>query len=699
MLDFDIALELLQKYGFSSNEHPYLFYSEPDVGLCILVDDEHFGKLERRKIFKEIEPYEEFLKKLAWMRDNAKKYNVRMVLDNYEIKEPRIMFLRDNRPMLIGEMFNIEAYDERNEKKNQLDKMSRIMYEIGDLLLVYDEIKLRQLNEMKLENSLRNELRRMYYELQKEVNFYNSIDVELNLTLLAELITNSGINEVTEIAIKDRYNLYKVKPPEDKDIMALLDETWDLLRTLETNERYYETCVEVMKIRNEMSLVETKKKLMEELNDDEGAAKIDLMAAFRKINKEFEDNKTFIYEDYIKSKIDNVNKKYAVFNKLETNSLADFLRESLESNDYDELMSRFAKENVSSVNKKIVKLPLNTVIADLNAQYKGLRVDEQAILILSNSSYYRELIEMINYIPDYENKATNELISAMSKYKGLMRLRNLCFDQVKKLLDVPENLAIKQSVFAMINFTSFESFISSLVNEMKKIKLIDKRMVTKSDIYLSLKYFEHLDDYSLLLLSNDVASIKKDYDYKRNIIGSIVVKCGSPVAYSPYYLEFGDLEHKLKKNEVRQPFVVKVLPHFNVIVNAKGQMISKDDFYVTVADYVSNPTAMEDISIVSKMKYNGKYLFSKASFLDSASAARVRSILQVTSESAAVNVTQNTAEAVNQPIVQQLVGDSSVAMVNSNMVTQPQVSQPAVSANVAQQQTQVVQQNNNIGGQ
>ena len=55
MLDFDIALELLQKYGFSSNEHPYLFYSEPDVGLCILVDDEHYGKLERRKIFKEIE--------------------------------------------------------------------------------------------------------------------------------------------------------------------------------------------------------------------------------------------------------------------------------------------------------------------------------------------------------------------------------------------------------------------------------------------------------------------------------------------------------------------------------------------------------------------------------------------------------------------------------------------------------------------
>ena len=102
MLDYNIALELLHKYGFTSTEHPYLFISEPKIGLCFIIEDENYGRLERKKIFTDINVYEEFLKKLAWMRDNASKYNVKMVLDNYEIDEPHIMFLRNNRPMLIG---------------------------------------------------------------------------------------------------------------------------------------------------------------------------------------------------------------------------------------------------------------------------------------------------------------------------------------------------------------------------------------------------------------------------------------------------------------------------------------------------------------------------------------------------------------------------------------------------------------------
>ena len=39
-----------------------MFFNEPNVGLCILVDDENYGKLERRKIFTDINLYEDFLK-------------------------------------------------------------------------------------------------------------------------------------------------------------------------------------------------------------------------------------------------------------------------------------------------------------------------------------------------------------------------------------------------------------------------------------------------------------------------------------------------------------------------------------------------------------------------------------------------------------------------------------------------------------
>ena len=40
MLDYNITLELMQKYGLSSNEPPYIFFDEPDVGICYEIDDE-----------------------------------------------------------------------------------------------------------------------------------------------------------------------------------------------------------------------------------------------------------------------------------------------------------------------------------------------------------------------------------------------------------------------------------------------------------------------------------------------------------------------------------------------------------------------------------------------------------------------------------------------------------------------------------
>ena len=675
MLDYNIALELLQKYGFSSTEHPYIFFSEPHVGLCYVINDEHYGKIERKKIFTDISTYEEFLKKLAWMRDNSIKYNVKMVLDNYEIEDPKIMFLRDNRPMLIGEMFNIEAYDERNEKKKTLDSTARLLYEIGDLILVYDEIKIRQLNEMNLANSLRNELRKMYYELQKEVNFYNKVDVELNLTLLAEIVVNNGINEVSEVALKDRYNLAKVKTPSEAELVTLLEETWDLLKGLESNEKYYETCIEVKEIRNEMALVQAKIDLMSELNEEPGAFKVDLMSSFRKINNDFEENKTFIYEGFIQSKLDNINKKYDSYGSLDRNSLADFLRESLENNDYDELMSRFCKSDIPIV--KTPKLPVSSIISVLTNQYQALSVAEQAVLILSNSVCFGELMRLINSIPNYQSLPVNELIGLLSKMKGFASIKSN-YELIKTRVDLPDNASIKQSVFANFNFSSFDTFVSCLVTEMARLKAVDKRMVINSDVGLMMKEFENLECYDLVFLSNNYEQIKSDYDYKKNIIGSFTVKSGVPVLFSPYYLDFGNYNEKGKKDVTMVPFSIQVNPYLNLMIDSKSLMISKDDFYVTVADYESNPTVSENVLVVSKIKNVGKHLFCKVSVLDNVSAARVRSILNLADHFNNANVVAETAVAYSQPVVQQIVSQAVPASVPAPApATQSAVQTPA----------------------
>ena len=655
MLDYNIALELLHKYGFTSTEHPYLFINEPNIGLCFIVDDENYGKLERKKIFTDINIYEEFLKKLAWMGDNATKYNVKMVLDNYEIEEPHIMFLRNNRPMLIGEMFNIQAYDDRNEKKKQLDRVARTLYEIGDLILVYDEIKIRQINQMALVNSLRNDLRRKYYELQKEVDFYNGVEIEQNLTLLSELIGENGINELNEVSLKDAYNLAKVKTPELADLNSMLEDVWELIKTLECNERYYQACVEEKEIRNEMSLVQSKLDLMKELNEDPGAVKIDLVDNFRRINREYEETKTFIYEGFIQSKIDNVNKKYAAYSILDKDCLADFLRESLENNDYDELMSRFVKDDSNVINK-IVKLSYNDIVTNLNTQYQALDVYEQSILILCNTPYIGDLIKMINMIPNYEALQVTELIGLISKFKQFNVVKS-AYEVIKVRIEMPENLAIKQSVFANINFSSFDMFVASIIAELNRMRTIDKKMVLNSDLSLIMKEFENMDCQSFLFLCNDFIYVKDGYDYRNNIIGSFLIKNGSPVLYSPYYIEFGDILSKVKKGVAVQPFSVQVTKRLNVMIDIKNTMISKDDFYVTVAEYASNLSKKDDISFVNKLKFIGKYLYGKATVLDTISASRVQSILKVTGDVAGVTGSNTGGEMVSQPIVQQIAGN------------------------------------------
>lgn len=689
MLDYNITLELMQRYGLSSNEPPYIFFDDPDVGICYEIDDEYYGKIVRKKIFKDINVLEEFLKKLVWMRDNAQKYNVRMVLDNYENEDPRIMFLRNNRPMLIGEMMNIQAYDERNEQKKHLDPNARILYEVGDLLLVYDDIKIRQLGEMELVNKLKNEVRRKYFELQKEVDFYNGNEVELNLTLLSELVGNTGINEIAEVALKDRYNLYKVKVPAEAEIKNLLDETWDLLKTIELNKVYYEACVEVKELRNELELVGKKISLMNELNEDAGSLKIDLMSEFRKINKEFEASKTFVYDRFIDSKLENVTKKYSAYDVLDKNNLADFLRESLENNDYDELISRFMKVDATAgADNKIVKLPFNEVVNALRVQYNSLTPEEQAMMILSNTNYYRELFGYISSIPDFDKISIENVMSSINAEKRMSRLKKLCYETIKARLELPENANIKQSLFFFINFESFETFISCLVNGLKKLMNIDRKMILNSDVSLFLSKSEWLENSTFLFISNNLIEPKKGYDYKTNIIGSVLVKCGVPVIYCPYYVDLGQLESK--KKDAIVTLTIKELPYFNIMVDKTDLLVSKDDFYVTVADYQIEPVALEDHQVVHELKYVGKYLFSKMTVLDNNSAAKVRSILNISTDYRTAIGSANVSTTVTENAVAEAVSaQDSVVPSGSENVELPATASESVQTDTHEVKTEI----------
>ena len=110
MLDFDTALGLLNKYGYTSIQvHPFIYQDGDTIGICYTYVDEEYGLLERIRIFNNVEEFEEFLTMYNWVQVNGKLHHVRMILDNYESINPKVMFLRNEKIMVEGEMFDIEA--------------------------------------------------------------------------------------------------------------------------------------------------------------------------------------------------------------------------------------------------------------------------------------------------------------------------------------------------------------------------------------------------------------------------------------------------------------------------------------------------------------------------------------------------------------------------------------------------------------
>lgn len=258
MLDYDTAIELMKKYGYSSTTtHPYIYQSGSTLGICYSYEDEDFGQLERIKIFEDKESFELFLKQLEWVKNNGRNFHVRMILDNYESINPKTLFLRNEKLLMDGEMFDLESYDYREMQRDQMDDVSKIIYEAGDLLLVYDEIKGRQLQYLNSIVKLKNTLREKYFELQKEVDSYNKYKVERHLTLLSE-VTDIGINDSLEITVKDKYNLYVVQLPSYEEAADFLREVWELNKNLELNVKYYEAQKDETNARNELKVVEKK---------------------------------------------------------------------------------------------------------------------------------------------------------------------------------------------------------------------------------------------------------------------------------------------------------------------------------------------------------------------------------------------------------------------------------------------------------
>ncbi len=678
-MNIDSVLELMRKYEFSSTTvPPYLFVKGNTVGLYYAFTDLNYGYLERVKYFDDMDQVEMFLKKFAWIRDNGEKYKVRMVLDNYEIINPKIMFLRDEKIMVKGEMEDIDGFEAKKLEQEKLDRVSRLILTSGNLLLIYDEIKNNQISYFASITGVKNELRTLYYELQKEIDKYNGVTIERELKLLPDVADNSGINQMMEVANKDKYNQYLVRLPDEQEAEAFVRDVWNLIMNLELNSRYYQAQYDETNIRGEMRVVQEKIDYIKGLNEeDKTFFKEDIMAKFKKINKKYESINIALSDNYIQEKLNDINNKYSYFDKVNVYKLPDYLKEAMKNTNYLELVEKYTHEEV-----KDNVLSLNEIIANLVEQFNKLTPDEQAILTLYNSEF-KVYFDMILNIPGFENLSPKEIANRIAKDRRSSKAKSICFDLVKKRLEHPINKEIKSKIFDKISFFNYNSFIESIVRGLKLIKNINNKMYINSSINLYF-FLEEETEFSkkfFLSVTNNINSLYKEVDDNNDIIGIARIKENTPVLYSPYTLSLGDI---YSKDNVRM--AVNNNTGFDLLIDTSDTKMLKDNNKIVIANYVSKKENIGDVSVVTDITLNKRVLFNNVSIGSNlVSDEDLKQVLVETQEKALDAAQAPLIAGVNAPAPKPTMPDSIVP----NVSTTPVSPEPASVENVQKEEVKI----------
>ena len=610
MIQIDSALELFNKYGYSSiTSHPYIYQSGESVGICYKYIDEDYGELERIKVCKSIEEMQEFFESFKWYENNGKVRHVRMILDNYESYNPKNMYLRNDKIMVEGEMFDIDSYDQKEQLRKDMDQVSKVVYEAGDLLLVYNEIKSRQLLYLKSLVELKNHLRSKYFELQKEVDTYNRVKAKRELTLLSDY-TESGINDAMEISLKDKYNQYIVKMPDLGEALDFLKEVWELNYNLELNQKYYDAIREDSEIRNEIKVVEQKIELMKDLNDDlKPLFGTDLVSKFQKINQKCKETSANVSDETVNTQLDAVKRKYAYYSRLDPVYVSDFLREAIQNSNYEDLALKYATGATVDVLNKY-KMPLNEVAADLTVKYREkLNVEEQSVMVLYNNEKYRKIFDVILSIPNFSSLTIKEIIKKLNSIKGLSKLKTECYDSVKKRIDLPENASIKNSLFNNVDFTTFETFISSLMSKLSLLKSVNDRMTLPGDInmYLTVDNVNDLQANEFVMVTSDLPALKDEVLNTKEMIGITLLKGGTPVLYSPYYFDLGDTFSK----DASPAMYIKEMVNLDLLVDISDIIVNIDPNMTNVVNYVSSSNMDGNLTLVEDLHMKNMITFCK----------------------------------------------------------------------------------------
>ena len=576
------ALKVFKKYGFNStNSSPYLCSIGNRIGVSFKYNDNRFGLIERSTFFDNLNELDTFLKLYRNYLDNGKSEHIYMLLDNYQVMFPNLIYAKDDKAVLNDEM----VYKTKN--KDDLSELEKLKLVASNLLSYYVDVSSRQVKHINNVSFMKNILLKKEKELKNEIRKLSKKKEEEKITTIkTEYFQYDN-------SLYSSYKNYLDSIREKDHAINLINRLWELNKKLEISKEYYRSIVISRELADKIRLLDLKIDYVKSLKGKKSFL-LNINKNLKLIEKEYV--KDEIEDSYVDDKINKVRKKYSFFSNISIFFLDDYLKESLLNDDYDYLANKYSLDYSNKLNK-------GDIVDDLRNAYQLLNFDERRVLTLFNSKY-KTIFELILEIPDFFEWTNKKLTKYLENQDSVSRFKEECIDELCSRLGQDINKNIREKYFVNINYKSFKLFVTDIVKLLMVLKNIDNKMVLSNDyqLYTTIPSISSLKNKYVYYLTDksDVLSIKD----KKGVLGVFKVTKGTPVLYSPYSLDFGDLYDRNSRiiKEIRNNKISLIIDVNDVIIT-RDKKPSEVYYYKNVVDVVNGVSFVNDIKYSNKIVY------------------------------------------------------------------------------------------------
>lgn len=607
MLDLNTAIELLKKYGYTSTSvHPYIYKNNDTMGVCYSFIDDKYGFLERVALFRTKEEMDDFLKKYHWFKQNGKDNDVKMLFDRYDVPSPNILYYRKGKLMAADEMFKIKEYDEKEEEKKELDIVLLYINSATKLMDYYEEIKNIQINYLKSLKELLKEHHQKYYELQLLIDKYNTRIKTRKIVESTNLSIESGFNITMERSLKEKLSQYRSEPPERNVAIAFIKEIFNLCLNLELNPYYLQGFIMEHNIKNDIALANAKIDFMDKIvkNKDNLLFTKDLTKEFIKLDKKIISTQTSVIPNFVENCSNAIKQKYSYYDLIDPLKIVEYLEEVKTNKNYYEVAIKYKVEQKKE--EKVLIYDYEDIIKDLNEQFTKIPISSQNELIYYFS--FREVFDLINKIPNYKTLPLSIILENLQFNDNWDEVKKKVYDDVKTALEIPKNDVYRKSVLASIDFTSIESYLTSIIHILNNLKTKKELMVkVPTEVYFVTEKYDTLEQLQIVNTTLDIGYINgrvAGNNSKKAVLVSL--NKGVYVLYSDRVVLFA--------NDKELEFTTKLREDKTLAFAINNTTLQRVQEPIIVIKYNSKIVKEGNISIVKELSVNAKNEYYKVIF-------------------------------------------------------------------------------------